>query len=155
MIRKADYADIEPICRIETDSFTEPWSRASIEAEYFRDISEIFVVETDGFIVGYIIVWHIGDESELLTLAVDEGFRRQGIGTILLDYAVSSRAKSCDAKWFLEVACENKVACELYEKYGFEKTGIISDYYGRGKHAFRMARYSGASEGVAHDRRKR
>lgn len=147
LIRKAEYADIEAICRIETVSFEEPWSRASIEAEYFRDISDLFIAEIRGAVVGYIIVWHIGDESELLTLAVDEAFRRMGIGAVLLDYAVSERAKSGKSKWFLEVACENLAAYRLYERYGFVETGVIKDYYGGGKHAFRMARDNCASEG--------
>lgn len=147
LIRKAEYADIEAICRIENASFEEPWSRASIEAEYFRDISDIFIAEVSGEVAGYIIVWHIGDESEILTVAVDEGFRRHGLGAALVEYAISKRSDGEKAKWFLETACENLAACSLYERYGFIKTGVIKDYYGRGKHAFRMARGSGASEG--------
>jgi ribosomal-protein-alanine N-acetyltransferase len=62
------------------------------------------------------------DEVEVLNLAVDPAFRRQGIGTRLL-LSIASRHV------FLEVRESNEGALRLYRKLGFQEVGRREKYY--------------------------
>ncbi len=56
------------------------------------------------------------------TLAVDDAFRGQGIGTLLLARA-EAKARSTGKRFLtLDVISENEGAIRLYERVGFEKT---------------------------------
>ncbi len=138
MIRNAVNSDIDTIEQIENASFNAPWSRVSIEAELYKDYAKFFIYEIDNSVAGYIIIWDLGKEWEVVTLAVAERFRRLGIGTKLLDYVVNLSGKNVE--WRLEVACDNEAAINLYKKYGFDNMSIIKNYYGQGKNAYRMLR---------------
>lgn len=136
MIRKASLEDLDDIYNIEVSSFETPWEKASIEVEFYKDYASIYVYEVDKEVVAYIITWLLGCEAELITIAVDEGCRRQGIGKALFAYMKMLYDKNI--LWHLEVACENNSAIQMYKCFGFEITSTIANYYGDGKNAFRM-----------------
>jgi ribosomal-protein-alanine N-acetyltransferase len=136
LIRKASLEDLNDIYNIEVSSFDTPWEKVSIEVEFYKDYASIYVYEVDKKVVAYIITWLIGLEAELITIAVDEGFRRQGIGRVLFAYIKELYGKNI--LWHLEVACKNNSAIQMYKSFGFEITSTITNYYGDGKNAFRM-----------------
>lgn len=138
MIRKAVYEDLDAVFEIEQLSFDEPWSRVSIEAEFYKDYADIYVYEDEGTVKGYIITWFLPPEAELVTIAVSSGNRRKGIGRKLLEYMIVHYGSNI--KWHLEVNCKNDTAVNLYKSFGFEIAGIIKNYYGTDKHAYRMIR---------------
>lgn len=140
MIRKAALSDLNDIYKIEQSSFDEPWSKVSIEAEFYKDYADIYIYEERGKVLAYIITWHILHEAELVTIAVDGAYRRRGLGKLLLEYMLEYY-KDCDL-WHLEVDCSNNTAISLYEAFGFKISGTIENYYGNGKHAYRMIRYN-------------
>jgi len=76
--------------------------------------------------------------GHLMNLAVDPLFRRQGIGSILLqrglEYLRSLGAKTCE----LEVRVNNEEAIALYEKFGFGIKETIKNYYRNGDDAYLM-----------------
>ena len=86
MIRKASLDDLNDIYNIEVSSFDTPWEKASIEVEFYKDYANIYVYEIDKKVAAYIITWLLGAEAELITIAVDEDWRRQGIGKALFAY---------------------------------------------------------------------
>lgn len=136
MIRKATLEDIDDIHSIAVSSFDTPWEKVSIEAEFYKEYASIYVYEIDKQIRAYIITWLIADEAELLTIAVDEGWRNKGIGKSLIYFM--KELYGSNILWHLEVACSNKSAIHLYKSYGFEINSIIANYYGEGKDAYRM-----------------
>lgn len=69
------------------------------------------------------------EEAELLNLAVDPEWRRQGVAGALL--GVLEREAS--GQLFLEVAEPNGPAIALYEHHGWVKTGMRNGYYEQGK----------------------
>lgn len=140
MIRNALIDDIDFIEEIEKSSFETPWSRVSLEVEFYKDYSKMFIYEIDNIIVGYIIIWDLGKEWELVTLAVSKEYRRMKIGTKLLEYAL--KLSDSNSIWRLEVDCKNKEAISLYKKYNFNIVGEISNYYGQYKNAYRMLRHT-------------
>jgi ribosomal protein S18 acetylase RimI-like enzyme len=79
---------------------------------------------------GFCAWWqNLPDEAELLNLAVDPDFRRQGVASALLT-SLSSAARG---EIFLEVAETNTPAIGLYLRFGWEQTGIRKGYYSQGK----------------------
>lgn len=69
------------------------------------------------------------DEAELLNLAVDPAYRRQGAASALLE----ELARVTRGAIFLEVAEPNENAIALYRKAGFEAIDIRKGYYSGGK----------------------
>lgn len=109
------------------------WSKA--ELQYFlRYPGNLTVVaEEDGRIAGFAIA---GTQrrrgarvGRLITIDVDPGLRRRGIGNRLMQTIEERlRAESATAV-LLEVAVDNLAAQEFYTRHGFVKTGRIPGYY--------------------------
>ena len=80
-------------------------------------------------IVGFIGVWMLPDEAHIVTVAVRDGYRRQGLGELLLIAAVDLAQAQRQPLVTLEVRVSNDSAVALYEKYGFERVGLRPRYY--------------------------
>ena len=79
--------------------------------------------------VGFVLCWLIADQCDLLSMGVLPDYRRDGVGQLLLDFALDN-AKSLDAKFMmLEVNINNAAAQALYEAQGFEKFSTRKGYY--------------------------
>jgi ribosomal-protein-alanine N-acetyltransferase len=140
LIRKATVEDIPSLFSISYRSFETPWSLQSFQAEFFKSFSKIFVYLKNSVPVGYIVIWTLPDtnpnEGEIVSIAVEPGFRGNGIAAELLDYTL--RKYHTITNWALEVDAENFVAINLYKKYKFTEKRVITDYYGKGHNAFLM-----------------
>ena len=75
------------------------------------------------------------DEAEILTLAVDPGQRRRGLGSALLRAAMDRAAGLGAMSMFLEVAVTNHAARALYAAHGFIEAGLRRRYYSDGTDA--------------------
>lgn len=80
--------------------------------------AEIYVAEDRKTIVGYIVIYTVLDESEVVRIAVDAGFRERGTGGFLLDTVISEGALKGTAVWHLEVRKSNMAARALYQRRG-------------------------------------
>jgi ribosomal-protein-alanine N-acetyltransferase len=80
-------------------------------------------------ITGFIGVWILPDEMHIVTIAVRDSHRRQGIGEMLLIAALDLAREKTQALVTLEVRVSNDAAIRLYAKYGFEQAGIRPRYY--------------------------
>jgi ribosomal-protein-alanine acetyltransferase len=86
-------------------------------------VYDLEVAELRGQIAGFSVSRRVSDdEVEVLNLAVDPQFRRQGIATQLLR---SIRSRHV----FLEVRESNRAARNLYQKLGFVEIGRRERYY--------------------------
>jgi ribosomal-protein-alanine N-acetyltransferase len=83
----------------------------------------------EGKVAGFIIGRLVGDEAEILNLAVTPARRRQGDGGALLAAALEEFASRRVSRVFLEVRESNETAISFYSKHGFTKTGRRSGYY--------------------------
>jgi ribosomal-protein-alanine N-acetyltransferase len=88
------------------------------------------VAEEDGHVVGFVVTRQVTPsepevESEVLNLAVDPSYRRQGIGAALVTAAIAN----APGGWFLEVRESNIAAIELYKSLGFKPCGRRQNYY--------------------------
>jgi len=116
----------ERMARIHAKCFTQPRPWAVHEFTDLLDSDRIFTCETThGFALGRIA----GPEVELLTIAVDPAFRRQGQALVLMrDFELQAKANGASDA-FLEVAEDNATAIALYQRFGFVQAGLRRDYY--------------------------
>ena len=133
---------IDNICEIETESFSDPWSREFFLDLLDNDYAVCLVVEelppstsltppsqANGAVAGYLIAYHILDEIQILNIAVKESHRHRKIATRLFD-VIFEYAKAENAEEFtLEVRLSNVGAIALYKKLGFEIDGVRKNYY--------------------------
>jgi ribosomal-protein-alanine N-acetyltransferase len=89
----------------------------------------LLIVVDDAAPSGFGLFRQVGEEAELLTLAVDPEIWNNGLGRALVSEGCSTLlARGCDFV-FLEVACGNDRALSLYRSIGFLVTGERRNYY--------------------------
>ena len=90
----------------------------------------IFLAESDGDVIG-----HLGIENHRgvadLGMLVAAGWRGRGVGTALLDAAVSWAEAAGAHKVVLQVWPHNKAALALYRRFGFREEGRLRRHYRR------------------------
>jgi ribosomal-protein-alanine N-acetyltransferase len=126
-IRQAELADLKRLCELETAIFSDPWSEEGIASAVLQGNVLVYAFEKNADeIAGYLIF--AGDETEIdiSVLAVDEKFRRQGIGRTLIEKIAEKFPKA--ALW-LEVRERNENARSFYEKIGFLPKYHRRNYY--------------------------
>lgn len=69
------------------------------------------------------------DEAEILTIATDPAYRRQGLARGVLQQAEDAARASGAAQVFLEVAEDNTAARALYAGAGYRQVGRRPGYY--------------------------
>ena len=89
---------------------------------------------------GMILARVAADEVEVLTLAVAPAARRRGLGTRLLDAAMTLATLRGARIAFLEVSISNVAARTLYARAGFTPTGRRPRYYADGTDALVLRR---------------
>jgi len=128
---------IEAIVGLETESFTNPWSRDTLVWELQNsDVTRVHVLRDDlpdrhDTIVAFCVCWVIFDELHINTLAVAPDSRRQGLATTLLEHVLAEAARAGATKATLEVRASNTAALALYERLGFHVAARRPNYYTR------------------------
>ena len=123
-------ADLDAVLGIENQAFATPWSRASFLYELTENTRALYLVAREGVqVVGYVGMWVIFEEGHITNLAVDPGFRRLGVATLLLDELAAAAKERGVSRLTLEVRRSNHAAQLLYTKHGFVTTGIRRRYY--------------------------
>ncbi|HEV2197617.1 MAG TPA: ribosomal protein S18-alanine N-acetyltransferase [Candidatus Acidoferrum sp.] len=85
--------------------------------------------EAKGEVVAFLIARQVGDEAEILNLAVSPESRRKGEGGALLKAAVVEFRKRGASRVFLEVRESNCAGIAFYGKHSFSKVGRREGYY--------------------------
>ena len=139
MIRPVRPADYDAILSLEALLFPSAFDKRHLTHLLAQPGGVAFVADVaaekdwpvaDPF-AGYIIAQIVGDEAEILSLAVAPLARRRGIGAALLGHLIAQRdTQNIGAIW-LDVAADNMAAIRLYEKAGFIISGHRPHYYRR------------------------
>ena len=124
-------ADLDAIVALETESFTNPWSRETLVWELRNsDVTRIYLLRDDnGAILAFCICWVIFDELHINTLAVKPAARRSGLATTLLRAVMAESAAAGAKKATLEVRASNQAALGLYLRLGFHVAAKRPRYY--------------------------
>jgi ribosomal-protein-alanine N-acetyltransferase len=118
------------LSEIHKGCFYTGWSYLEFESFFERaGVFAAIAYHKEKTPVGFVLCWIIEDQCDLLSMGVLEDYRRDGVGQMLLDFALSNAA-SLDAKYMmLEVNINNTAAQTLYEAQGFEKFSTRKGYY--------------------------
>jgi ribosomal-protein-alanine N-acetyltransferase len=87
------------------------------------------VAERAGAIVGYCVVAVAANEAHLLNLTVAGAWQRMGLGSAMLQFAITLAKERAAQRIFLEVRVSNFAARALYARSGFREIGTRQDYY--------------------------
>ncbi len=134
-IRPMELNDVARVREIDVASFALPWPERSYRFEILENpASRNFIVEVGvnghtPVVAGMIVMWLIIDEAHIGTIAIDQAYRRLGLGRLLLAESLLDAYKSGVRQSFLEVRRSNQPAITLYEQFGFQIAGIRSRYY--------------------------
>ena len=81
------------------------------------------------YIAGFAGLWFVLDEAHVVIIGLREVVRGKGIGELLLISGIEQAVENDSRVVTLEVRQSNKVAIELYRKYGFQEVGLRRRYY--------------------------
>jgi [ribosomal protein S18]-alanine N-acetyltransferase len=144
VIANCKITDLSEIQRIENSSFDDPYSPMVFWSLYLGPKRIFRVLRDSNKIVAYSVAKLERSDQDgaahLISLAVDPLSRGKGIGSKLLEDVIL-QTKNADPKckkMELEVRTDNQKAIGLYQKFGFRQIGTISNYYGKGRHAWLM-----------------
>lgn len=128
--------DIEMLCRLEREVF----GIDSYPRYFFRQSAEIlgdtFLVCRDSkrSIIGYLLgaIKHGTDGAWVLSMCVEDAFRKKGIGAALLKNFFSLLEQKSVRHVFAAADPKNHAAINLYLKLGFKIQKMEEDYHGKG-----------------------
>ncbi len=131
-LRRLGLGDLGDIERIERAAYPTPWSRSMFAGELAKPSSislGAFDADAGGRLVGYLIISRYVDAWHVMNVAVAPEYRRRGVATQLL--AELFRLTEGDPRrgYTLEVRVSNASAIALYERLGFQATGVRRGYY--------------------------
>jgi [ribosomal protein S18]-alanine N-acetyltransferase len=124
--RSGDSEAVSEICRRSPQA--AQWPKKSYE-QALSSGQIVLIAELKGQIRGFLVARIAGDEAEILNTAVDPANRRKGIGTALLEAAITAGQAHKVKGIYLEVRESNFPAISFYRQHGFEKTAERRQYY--------------------------
>lgn len=126
--------DIDSVMRVMNSAFGnrfgEAWTRSQLAGILpMAGVSLMIAQEMDGGeTIGFSLFRTVGDESELLLLAVLPSHHRRGVGRGLLDHFLERARKDRVSRVHLEVR-EGNPAVAMYRGSGFSAIGRRRNYY--------------------------
>ncbi|MGC1379637.1 MAG: ribosomal protein S18-alanine N-acetyltransferase [Candidatus Baltobacteraceae bacterium] len=123
-------SDLAAVTRIERASFSTVWPSDAFYNELRTNkLAHYFVGRLGDRVVAYGGIWVILEDSHITTLAVDPEFRQRRFGEVLLLRLIDEAIERSAAWMTLEVRQSNRVAQQLYRKYGFTTVTMRAGYY--------------------------
>lgn len=126
-------SDPPQLAALDKRCFVIPWSEKAFEDEVNNKLAHYFIARDGEKIVGYAGFWEVCGEGDITNVAVDADYRRQHIGSSLIEAMLKVASDMKLELLTLEVRRSNIAAQNLYKKYGFEEIGMRKGYYSDNK----------------------
>ena len=124
-----NHMHVPQIADLERANFSAPWSANSIEGELNNPLS-LWLVAIDGdTVLGYVGSQTVMGEADMMNLAVNSAYRRNGIGRCLVEELIRRLRENNVYSLTLEVRISNEAAISLYKNLGFLQVGCRPNYY--------------------------
>ena len=123
--------DLSAVSRIADASFVVAWGERAFSEELRRPYAVLRVLRP-GFgkpICGFVHLWCVAGEAQIMNLAVAPEQRRKGYGYALLKAGLQCAREGACKSVLLEVRRSNAAAITLYEREGFVRVGVRPRYY--------------------------
>ena len=129
MIEPMTKDDLDDVVGIERRIFPSPWTHSQFKAEISNPFCHYLVAKVEGKVIGYIGFVGVEDEGYITNIAVNNGIRRMGVGTLLLARVFEKAMESGVKRLLLDVRRSNLDAQRLYSRFGFAEVAIRKNYY--------------------------
>ncbi len=129
-ISKMTLTDLYTIRDVLISEFDDFWNINTFEEELNSENSYYFIAKIgDNTIVGFAGIKKILDEADIMNIVTRKQFRNSGIGAILFENLINFSKEKKIRKLTLEVNENNLPAIHLYEKFGFKRIALRTNYY--------------------------
>lgn len=128
-IVRMSISDVPAVAELERKCFSDPWSERSVAAELENPLSLWLVALLGRTVVGYVGSQSVMEQADMMNIAVNPDYRRQGIAESLIERLVAELKDKQVSSLTLEVRASNAPAIALYRKLGFIQVGKRSNYY--------------------------
>ena len=125
MIRR----DMTEVLRIERHSFQHHWNEEDFLACLRQRNCIGMVAECHGRVVGFMIYELHKSRLKILNFAVAQEWRRQGIGTLMVDKLVNKLSQQRRHAIDLEVRETNLPAQKFFQAQHFRAVGVLRHHY--------------------------
>jgi [ribosomal protein S18]-alanine N-acetyltransferase len=131
-IEEGGPADLGAVMRVMEDSFDpaygEAWTAPQCAGLLPMAGVWLTLARRGGGAIGFALARIVGDEAELLLLAVARPWQGEGVGQLLLDRFASVAGSKGAQQLHLEVR-EGNHAVSLYRRNGYREVGRRRNYY--------------------------
>lgn len=128
-IVRMSISDVPAVAELERKCFSDPWSERSVAAELENPLSLWLVALLGRTVVGYVGAQSVMEQADMMNIAVNPDYRRQGIAESLIERLVAELKDKQVSSLTLEVRASNAPAIALYRKLGFIQVGKRPNYY--------------------------
>jgi [ribosomal protein S18]-alanine N-acetyltransferase len=141
LARSSDAREIAEMSRdLIEQGLTWSWTPARVQHFITGADSSVIVARRERHVAAFAIM-HFGDDvAHLNLLAVAPEHRRQGLGSQLMDWLITTAIEAGVFRINLEVRTQNDAARSFYERLGFSQLGVVQGYYQGREAALRMSR---------------
>ena len=128
-IEPAALRDAHALAKLHGASFHRGWGDGEFEQMLRERNTLVHRLRQGRSIIGFAVSRMAADEAEILSIAVDAGYRGRGLSRKLLLTHLGHLAGHGVRTVFLEVEENNRPARRLYERPGFSVAGRRERYY--------------------------
>jgi ribosomal-protein-alanine N-acetyltransferase len=128
-IEQARLRDAARLAQLHGASFHRGWGEAEFEGMLTERNTLVHRLKAGRKIIGFAVSRMAADEAEILSIAVDPGYRGRGLSRNLLLTHLGHLAGRGVRTVFLEVEENNQPARRLYDRAGFAVAGRRERYY--------------------------
>lgn len=144
-IRRARQADLQSICAIEHELFSDPWDESAFQDALYLYPGLFFVAEMGGEVIGFVSAGmeDTGDAvyGHIMNIAVRSSSQGQGAGGKLLQRIEFECLVLGAGAVQLEVRVSNNDAQRFYQRYGYAQVFLVDSYYSNGEDGVLMMRW--------------
>jgi ribosomal protein S18 acetylase RimI-like enzyme/predicted double-glycine peptidase len=131
-IRSASLADLDGLIALEKEAFvTDRLSRRQLRYMLTRAQADTLLAECEGRVLGYVLVLYSRGTAvaRIYSIAVTAQARGRGVGRTLIEAAEAAAWSQERAYVRLEIRRDNPASQALFERAGYRRFGVLSDYY--------------------------
>jgi len=129
VIEQARLHDAARLAQLHGASFHRGWGESEFESMLTERNTLVHRLKAGRKVIGFAVSRMAADEAEILSIAVDAGYRGRGLSRNLLLTHLGHLAGRGVRTVFLEVEENNQPARRLYDRTGFAVAGRRERYY--------------------------